>query len=74
MSGRADNKQESLLVVHVLSLLGCVGKLRGKRGPVVGQMEISYSSSASGLLGAAKSGLPHHSSGYKITTEDYKKL
>uniref|UniRef100_A0A8C2MXK1 Zinc finger protein 185 n=1 Tax=Cricetulus griseus TaxID=10029 RepID=A0A8C2MXK1_CRIGR len=30
--------------------------------------------SASGLLGAAKSGLPHHSSGYKITTEDYKKL
>lgn len=74
MSGRADNKEESLLVAHVLSLLGCVGKLRDKRGPMVGQMEISCSSSASELLGTANSGRPHQSSGYKMTTEDYKKL
>ncbi|XP_040600677.1 zinc finger protein 185 isoform X5 [Mesocricetus auratus] len=30
--------------------------------------------SASGLLGAANSGPPHYSSGYKMATEDYKKL
>lgn len=28
--GRADNKEENLLVVRVLSLWGCVGKVRGK--------------------------------------------
>ncbi|KAL1766865.1 zinc finger protein 185 isoform X1 [Sigmodon hispidus] len=30
--------------------------------------------SVSGMLGTANSGPPHHCSGYKMTTEDYKKL
>lgn len=41
---------------------------------MVGQMEMTCSSSASGQLGAANSGHPLQSSGYKMTTEDYKKL
>lgn len=41
---------------------------------MVGQMEMSCSSSASGLPGPANSGPAPNSSGYKMTTEDYKKL
>lgn len=67
-------QEDSLPVAPVLSLLGCVCKPRGKRGPVVGQMEMTCSSSASGQLGAANSGRPLQSTGYKMTTEDYKKL
>lgn len=69
-----DQQEDSLPVALILSLLGYVGKPRGKRGPVVGKLEMTCSSSASGQLGAANSGRPLQSSCYKMTTEDYKKL
>lgn len=68
-----SQQEDSHPVASVLSFLGCVGKPRGKREPVVGQMEMTCSSSASGKLGTANSGRPLQS-GYKMTTEDYKKL
>lgn len=74
MSSMAEANEESLPVSPVLCLLGYMGKPRGKKGPVLGQMEMSCSSSASGLPGAANSGPPRQSFGYKMTTEDYKKL
>lgn len=70
--GRAERKEERPPATF---LLGHVDKFRSKRGLGSGHMETPFLSSAAGLLRAAPSGLPRpSSSGYKMTTEDYKKL
>lgn len=76
--GRAESREErppAFSHPSTLCLLGCMGKSGGERGPAGGHMKTLCLSSTASLVRAAPAGLLRSpSSGYKMTTEDYKKL